>query len=132
MATVSSHHYEDTTVFPFQNITHLISLKLDDSNYLIWKNQLESIFISTDLMGYVDGTIQPPPQVLKEGDTKTPNPSYLKWRKWDRYVNSRLNTTFSDSLSCFVLGCTIAAEVWSYLAKEFSNQFIARRSMLRG
>ncbi|KAI3943038.1 hypothetical protein MKW92_000048, partial [Papaver armeniacum] len=30
------------------------------------------------------------------------------------------------------LGCTTAAEVWSYLAKEFSNQFCARRSMLRG
>ncbi|KAI3935864.1 hypothetical protein MKW92_042353 [Papaver armeniacum] len=132
MTTVSSPHYETTTTFPFQHITQLISLKLDDTNFLIWKNQMEPILISTDLIGYVDGSITSPPEFIKDGESEILNPAYFKWRKWDKYVLSCLNSTFSDSLSCSVLGCTTAAEVWSYLTKEFSNQFSARRSMLRG
>lgn len=71
MTSVSSPHYKTTTTFPFQNITQLIGLKLDDTNFLIWKNQMEPMLISTDLFGYVDGSITSPPEFIKEGDLRS-------------------------------------------------------------
>lgn len=45
---------------PFTNITNFIFMKLDHSNYLLWKDQFESVLISVDLFEYIDGSIQEP------------------------------------------------------------------------
>ncbi|KAI3985517.1 hypothetical protein MKX01_033831 [Papaver californicum] len=56
---------------------------------------------------------------------------YQKWLKWDRFVNSCLNETFTNTISTDVLGCATSAEVWSYLSKKIQNTFSARKSLLR-
>lgn len=48
-----------TPSFPTTNITNFITIILDDKNYLIWKNQAESILLTCDLFGYMDETISP-------------------------------------------------------------------------
>ncbi|RZC90540.1 hypothetical protein C5167_029674 [Papaver somniferum] len=78
-----------------------------------------------------DGSLPLPAVTTGVGAEAVSNPSYLKWLKWDRFVNSCFNATFSPPIAIAVLGCTTAVEVWSYLNTKFQNQFPARKSLLR-
>lgn len=77
--------------------------------------------MGTSLFGYVHGSLPAPPETIKVGDLFEPNPSYFKWLKWDRFVNSCLNATFSSTITFDVLGYTTAAAVWKYLYTTFTN-----------
>lgn len=64
---------------PFNNINNFVSQKLDSSNFLLWQDQIESIFISTDLIGYINGEIEEPVKEIIEKGTKIVNPKWLYW-----------------------------------------------------
>lgn len=49
--------------YPFPTSVHItssVTIKLNDSNYLLWKTQLESLLRSQKLLGFVTGQIPPP------------------------------------------------------------------------
>ena len=49
---------------PILLLKDLVSVKLDATNYVIWKYQILSIFESYSLFNMVDGTSSPPAQYL--------------------------------------------------------------------
>ncbi|XP_026385018.1 uncharacterized protein LOC113280630 [Papaver somniferum] len=59
---------------PFSNIANFVSSKLDSTNYLVWKDQFESILITTDLCGHVTGDdLEPIKEIVVDG-VNTVNP----------------------------------------------------------
>ncbi|CAL2257261.1 unnamed protein product [Prunus armeniaca] len=56
------------------NISYVVSIKLDRTNYIIWKAQFLPLLKSTGLIGYVDQTNPCPSQFTFNG--VTPNPAY--------------------------------------------------------
>lgn len=61
------------------SITHLVSIKLDSTKYLILKSQFLPVLISYDLFGYVDGTIPCPPQWICDADGRALiNPAWTR------------------------------------------------------
>lgn len=60
-------------------ITHLLNVKLDRTNYLLWRSQFILILHVHDLLGFVDGTNLCPQKCLPSADGKTnvPNPVFL-------------------------------------------------------
>ena len=114
--------------FPITNLSNLVSVKLDNTNYLLWKDQLESNFISCDLMGHIDGSTSAPPLTItsttetnSSTTSITPNPTYHVWRKTDHFVRARVNATLTKSLSSHILGLKTAKEVWDALADLFQQ-----------
>lgn len=81
----SSTSFSSSTAFPtflISNIGSLISAKLENHNYLLWKSQFPSVLHANRLDGFVDGTIPCPPEFLLDSDgnvTKEINPDYLAW-----------------------------------------------------
>ena len=53
----------------FPSVNQTITIKLDDSNYLVWKMQLLNIVIANGLEGYLDGSMVCPSQFLDAGST---------------------------------------------------------------
>lgn len=47
------------------NLSH-VAIKLDRSNYVLWKSQLLPILYGTDMLSMVDGTIIPPKATITE------------------------------------------------------------------
>ncbi|OVA07649.1 hypothetical protein BVC80_6731g1 [Macleaya cordata] len=84
---------------PITNITNFISIKLDGSNYLLWKDQFEDILITTDLIGYVEGKIKEPAKFVTIDGVESINPEYVSWRKFDRFVKSCLKATLTESVA---------------------------------
>lgn len=81
----SSTSFSSSTAFPtflISKIGSLISAKLENHNYLLWKSQFLSVLHANCLDGFVDGTIPCPPEFLLDSDgnvTKEINPDYLAW-----------------------------------------------------
>ncbi|RVX16244.1 putative mitochondrial protein [Vitis vinifera] len=105
-------------IFAPPNIGHLVSIKLSDTNYLIWSSQIVPVLKSHDLMGFMDGS-EPCPSKSLDGSL---NPAYILWNKKDQCVLSWINATLSDKVLASVYGITSAREVWSSLANKFASQ----------
>ncbi|KAG6588985.1 Retrovirus-related Pol polyprotein from transposon RE1, partial [Cucurbita argyrosperma subsp. sororia] len=93
------------------NICNLISIKLDSTNYVLWKFQLTTLLKAHKLFGFIDGT-QPCP---------ISNPSYDDWFAKDQALMTVINATLSPEALAYVVGSTTSKQVWNVLAKLYSS-----------
>ncbi|GAV81121.1 UBN2_3 domain-containing protein, partial [Cephalotus follicularis] len=107
---------------------HFLSIKLNASNYLIWRSQFLALLRGYDLLSYVDGTTQPPPTQLDDG---SPNPTYILWHKQDQLLLSSLLSSLTESVHAQVVGLESSHAVWQYLSSAFSSQSQVRIMQLR-
>ncbi|KAF6173286.1 hypothetical protein GIB67_026981 [Kingdonia uniflora] len=111
-------------------IHHLISVKLDQTNYLLWLTQFKPLLKGYDLEGYVDGTLVCPPRTLSNIDT-TINPAFLAWTKQDQNLLGWLLSSLSESVLAQVVGLDSSRVVWSSLDKQFASKSRARKMQIR-
>ncbi|RVW99425.1 hypothetical protein CK203_038433 [Vitis vinifera] len=88
MASSSSatlnHSIDLTTVVPsLSNLPFTISVKLNSSNYPIWKVQALPYFRGQAVFGYLDGTIPTPPQEID-----APHPSIGLGQEYDSLAST--------------------------------------------
>ncbi|XP_026432754.1 uncharacterized protein LOC113330109 [Papaver somniferum] len=129
-ATTSDGNTSNFTL-PFTNISNFVSLKLDNTNFILWRDQFESILITTDLYGHVNGEIQKPGERVMINGVLSLNPRWVYSRKMDKFVVSCLKATFTSAISGDVLGLTTTREIWEYLQSCFKTQYRVRKNMLR-
>ncbi|KAF8396845.1 hypothetical protein HHK36_018480 [Tetracentron sinense] len=118
---------------PFQypshiNISSFVTLKLKQSNYLMWRTQIESLIESQDLIGFVNGDIPMPTNMIASSDGKesTTNPDFTSWRKTDRLLKAWITSTLSEEVLGLVVGLTSSRDVWSALEDAFAQDSEAR------
>ncbi|CAL5402425.1 unnamed protein product [Camellia sinensis] len=71
------------------NLSAFVTVKLDVSNFIVWKNQLFNILRATGLLGYVNGSLVPPSEMItdKEG-VSVLNPEFAHWHTVDAHLLS--------------------------------------------
>nr|CAC37623.1 copia-like polyprotein [Arabidopsis thaliana] len=124
--------------YPFPDNVHVsssVTLKLNDSNYLLWKTQFESLLSSQKLIGFVNGVVTPPAQtrlvVNDDVTSEVPNPQYEDWFCTDQLVRSWLFGTLSEEVLGHVHNLTTSRQIWISLAENFNKSSIAREFSLR-
>lgn len=129
---------DPVTLYPFPSKVHLLSsvtLKLSDSNYLLWKTQFESLLSSQKLLGFVNGAVVAPPErhsVLRDAETvEEPNPLFESWFCTDQLVRSWLFGTLSEEVLGSVHTLQTSREVWISLADNFNKSSLSREFSLR-
>ncbi|KAK0602720.1 hypothetical protein LWI29_036303 [Acer saccharum] len=103
-----------------------VIIKLDHTNYLLWKSQLLPIFYGSDLMGMIDGTVSAPSETITVDSNPTINPEFLAWKKKDQLLLSWLHTTMTPQVFAQVINYTTAHSTWQALARAFTSQTNAR------
>ncbi|KAH7832928.1 hypothetical protein Vadar_001377 [Vaccinium darrowii] len=105
------------------NLSSLITIKLDSSNYNLWKSQFYNLLHATNLAEYVDETkLSPLEYILDKSNTeKIKNPEYAQWKLYDSHLLSCITATLSQSVHASVLHCTSSFEVWCILKKCFTT-----------
>lgn len=113
-------------IFLLSNICNLVSIRLDSSNFVLWKFQLTSILKAHKLFGFVDGSLPAPSKVLlresPEGSATSsdavadptpppPNPKYDDWIAKDHALMTLINATLSLAALAYVVGCSTSKEV---------------------
>ncbi|KAL4273083.1 hypothetical protein GQ457_13G020100 [Hibiscus cannabinus] len=81
---------------PFTNKS--ISIRLDKSNYLLWRQQALFTVESLALESHLDGTQTVPPQYVLIDGVKTVNSEYVAHKQQDRALCSWLLSSISASI----------------------------------
>ncbi|XP_074361424.1 uncharacterized protein LOC141701687 [Apium graveolens] len=112
------------------SIHHLISVRLDNNNYLLWLTQFKPLLKGYGLEGYVDGTLPYPPRTLTPEAT-TVNPAYVQWQKQDQVLLGWLLSSLSEAVLAQVVGLTTTRDAWIALDRQFASKSRARIMQLR-
>jgi hypothetical protein len=103
MVTTSSSSISQT---PILLLKDLVSVKLDATNYVIWKYQILSIFKTYSLLDMLDGTVSPPAQYLADENGELSldeNLLYKQWKAHDQALKTLINATLSPSAITLVI-----------------------------
>lgn len=106
--------------FLVSNFNSLVNIKLDGSNYLLWRVQVESIMEGNGFLGYLDGSIPPLSQICDEQGALIPNFVFSIWRLIDSQLRSCLAVSLSQSTLPYVLGLCIVNQVWDSLSQRYN------------
>jgi len=127
---MASNSSDSPTLLPFNTMIHMVTIKLSSSNYLLWKSQLLPLFESQVLLGYVGGTLVPPPP-FDPPTSQTPNHSHLAWKATDQRLLSLLLSSLTEEAMAEVVGLSISHKVWTALENTFSHHCKAREIRLK-
>uniref|UniRef100_A0A2N9I200 CCHC-type domain-containing protein n=1 Tax=Fagus sylvatica TaxID=28930 RepID=A0A2N9I200_FAGSY len=106
------------------SMSNLMPVKLDSTNFIVWKHQLSSILRAYSMIDFVDGTIQSPSRFLIDAEgnfTTIVNPEFQSWDTRDQALLTLINSTLSPSVLPMVVGQNSAQSVWKTLEHRFTS-----------
>ena len=106
------------------SITNLVSVKLDHSNYMLWKFQICSTLNAYALFDIVDGTYPCPNKYYKDIDgilSLQVNHEYLQWCAKDQVLISMISATLSQLALSLVISQKSAKGVWDSLERRYTS-----------
>ena len=104
-----------------------VSMRLDPSNYAIWKSQVLPTVRAYELQVFLLVTKALPCSTLDD----SVNPNFVQWNCLDQFVVSWLLSSTSESMIAHVLHCNMASTIWITLEQLFSIKSKARILHLR-
>ncbi|XP_010495533.1 PREDICTED: uncharacterized protein LOC104772640 [Camelina sativa] len=120
-------------------ISQVVTLKLSESNYLLWKTQFKSFLSPQMLLRYVNGSITrhaaTRPATTRpagvEGPSEEPNPEFVKWVRNDQLVMAWIFGSLMEPALRAVYGMQSVYEVWNALAKKLNRVSTTRKFELQ-
>ena len=111
------------SLFSIPSFHNLVTVKLTDTNYLVWSFQVKPFLVGQNLWRFVDGSHPAPPEYLETNprQPKVSNLDYLVWLRTDQTLISLLIATLFDPILGMVGGLTTSMEILNSLARHFSQ-----------
>ncbi|KAJ9682583.1 hypothetical protein PVL29_018495 [Vitis rotundifolia] len=104
-------------------LSQLITMRLEDDNFLMWKYQIENVVQGYGLEGFLFGTEQVPPKMVTDGTgILVPNPKFRDYQRQDHLLISWLLSSIRSAFLPQVVGCSSAFEVWNKIFQNFNSQ----------
>ncbi|KAK4608149.1 hypothetical protein RGQ29_001815 [Quercus rubra] len=85
------------------NMSNIMTVKLDNTNYVVWKHQITMVFETYSLFELLED-----PQLIPE---KSKEKAFLTF----------MSSTLSPSILALIVGCSTAMEAWKVLENRFSS-----------
>nr|XP_051211696.1 uncharacterized protein LOC127329200 [Lolium perenne] len=120
---------------PF-HFAHLLTVKLNADNYLLWRAQVLPLLRSHYLEGFVDGTLPCPSAVIQvttaDGAPMViTNPTHRLWVAQDQAILGAIQSSLTPSVAGMVVFATSSRDAWATLDSSFSSQSMARSMAIR-
>ncbi|GAU26774.1 hypothetical protein TSUD_317720 [Trifolium subterraneum] len=129
-----SRSMADLNPFQGNKIANLISLKLDDSNFKQWKQQVFGVICGLNLQKFITNPVIPEKFLTNEDRIAgTINPLHQQWEKHDALICTWLLSTISDShtLLSKVVDLTFSWQVWNEIHCHFDTLLTTKARQLR-
>jgi hypothetical protein len=126
MSTATSNTQTQTPFFLLSIISNYVTVKLDHTNYLMWKFQITGILDAYSLLDHLEDPTSCPPKFVLE--TQEVNPLHLQWKARDKTLFSLLSSTLFPSAISLVMGQTIASGIWKVILNRYTS--ISRSSIV--
>ena len=117
---------DERPFFLLSNISNYVTVKLDHTNYLMWKFQITGILDAYSLLDHLEDPTSCPPKFVLE--TQEVNPLHLQWKARDKTLFSLLSSTLSPSAKSLVMGQTTASGIWKVILNRYTS--ISRSSIV--
>uniref|UniRef100_A0A2N9FP95 Retrovirus-related Pol polyprotein from transposon TNT 1-94-like beta-barrel domain-containing protein n=1 Tax=Fagus sylvatica TaxID=28930 RepID=A0A2N9FP95_FAGSY len=120
-----------TPFFLLSNITNYVTVKLDHTNYLMWKFQITGILDAYSLLDHIEDPIPCPCKFLLSETgavTQEINPIFLQWKARDKALFSLISATLSPSAISLVMGQTTASGIWKIIVNRYTS--VSRSSIV--
>ncbi|KAL5578167.1 hypothetical protein UlMin_019866 [Ulmus minor] len=109
-------------------LNHTLSVKLDRTNYILWRSQIDNVVFANGFEDYIDETSVCPEKELSPGVI---NPAFIAWRRQDRTILSWIYSSLTPSIMAQIIGHTSSHSAWIALEHSFSSSSRARIMQLR-
>ena len=114
--------------FHFDN---LITTRLTPDNYLFWRAKVLPLLRSRSLLGYVDGSLPCPPQVIHTVRGPAINPAHRVWVQQDQAILSAIQGSLGDGVAGLCLFAASSLDAWTTLEHAFAQTSTAHSMALR-
>ena len=113
--------------FVVQTFSNPISIKLDEDNYLPWKQQAEATIEGFDLVKFITGEDIPRKYAsTTDQENGIVTAYYRNWKKQDALVKSWLLASMSTQFTTRMVGCDFSYQMWKRLENFFASQIQAK------
>jgi hypothetical protein len=126
------------TTFPTTmplSVPNTITVRLDRTNFLLWKTQVVPNIAGQGWLGFLDGSCAAPPKTITTGAgadaTVADNPAYALWWYTDQRVLSILLGNMTEDILGQMISRDTSAAVWACVTAMFSAQNRAGVRQLR-
>ena len=99
-------------------------MKLDFTNYIVWKHQIVLILEASVMIGFLEESCVAPDPFLKDTSgnfTRESNPEFLNWKSREQALFTFINSTLSPSVLAITVGQKSAKGVYNVLEKWFAS-----------
>ena len=121
-----------STQFVAQTFSNPVAIKLDEENYLPWKQQAEATIEGHDLVKFITGEDIPQKfSSISDQETGVVSVEYRNWKKQDALLKSWLLASMSTPFTTRMVGCEFAHQIWKRLEVFFASQIKAKVRQLK-
>ncbi|KAM2291826.1 hypothetical protein ACFXTI_026645 [Malus domestica] len=104
------------------NVNTSVTVKLDDTNYLVWHYQLQLLLESHGILGFVDGSRRCPTRFEKDSELEgVETDDFQIWKMHDRALMQLIIATLSPTAMSCIIGCVTSYDMWTNLKDIFST-----------
>ena len=106
------------------NMSNMMTVKLDNTNYIVWKHQISMIIETYSLFELLEEPQIVPKKFLRDSFgnyTMIVNPDHLIWKSKEKALLTFISSTLTPSILALTVGCATAIEVWKVLENRFSS-----------
>ncbi|XP_071681629.1 uncharacterized protein [Lolium perenne] len=115
---------------PF-HFANQITIRLTPDNYLFWRAKVLSLLRSHELLGYVDGSLPCPPQVIMTMQGPAINPDHRVWVQQDQAILSAIHGSLGEGVDGLFLFAATSMDAWTTLENAFANVSTSRTMAIR-
>ena len=123
-SSTSSINLINQPLLLLSNMSNMMIVKLDNSNYIIWKHQISMVMETYSMIDLLDEASRVPEKFLKDHSgtvTAVLNPDFLVWKSKEKALLTFISSTLTPSVLAITVGCSSALEVWKVLENRFSS-----------
>ena len=81
--------------YSLQMLNHVLPVKLDKSNDILWRTQMENVIFANGFEDHIEGLNMCPSKMTTAG---TINLKFISWRRYDRMILSWLYSFFTPEI----------------------------------
>lgn len=132
MAAASSSFTPPSTSLT-SSFSHLVTIKLNPENFVLWKVQITAYLKGQELFSFVDGSQTAPPKYLPtetDADLKI-NPDFSLWQITYQLLLSIIFSSLTESVIGHVVSAGTSRELWLRLKSMFTSHSQAKEFQVR-
>nr|POF07970.1 hypothetical protein CFP56_45266 [Quercus suber] len=117
------------------NMSNMMTVKLDNTNYIVWKYQISMVLKTYSLFELLEESQLIPEKFLRDlsgNYTMVVDPDYLVWKSKEKALVTFISSTLTPSILALTVGCATAIEVWKVLENRFSSISMSYVMNLKG